>query len=46
VETSNVSAMTEMVDLIGTMRQLEGGQKVIQGYSEMLDLAIQTIAEV
>ncbi|MEJ2611293.1 MAG: flagellar hook-basal body protein [Candidatus Thiodiazotropha sp.] len=46
IETSNVSAMKEMVDLISTMRQLEGGQKVIQGYSEMLDLAIQTIAEV
>ncbi|MES9978934.1 MAG: flagellar basal body rod C-terminal domain-containing protein, partial [Candidatus Thiodiazotropha sp. 6PLUC5] len=46
LETSNVNAMTEMVDLITVMRQVEGGQKVIQGYNEMLDLAIQTIAEV
>jgi flagellar basal-body rod protein FlgG len=46
VETSNVNGMNEMVDLIATMRQLESGQKVIQGYSEMLDLAIQTIAEI
>ncbi|MES9851144.1 MAG: flagellar hook-basal body protein [Candidatus Thiodiazotropha sp. L084R] len=46
LETSNVNAMTEMVDLITVMRQVEGGQKVIQSYNEMLDLAIQTIAEV
>lgn len=46
IETSNVNGMSEMVDLIATMRQLEGGQKVIQGYSEMLDLAIQTIADI
>lgn len=46
VETSNVDGMKEMVDLIATMRQLEGSQKVIQGYSEMLDLAIQTIADI
>ncbi|MEW8691984.1 MAG: flagellar hook-basal body protein [Candidatus Thiodiazotropha endolucinida] len=46
IETSNVNGMNEMVDLIATMRQLEGGQKVIQGYSEMLDLAIQTIADI
>jgi flagellar basal-body rod protein FlgG len=46
IETSNVNGMTEMVDMITTMRQLEGGQKVIQGYNEMLDLAIQTIAEI
>lgn len=46
VETSNVNAMGEMVDLISTMRQLESGQKVLRGYDEMLDLAIQTIAEI
>lgn len=46
VETSNVNGMKEMVDMIATMRQLEGSQKVIQGYSEMLDLAIQTIADI
>jgi flagellar basal-body rod protein FlgG len=46
IETSNVNGMDEMVDLIATMRQLESGQKVIQGYNEMLDLAIQTIAEI
>lgn len=46
VETSNVSGMKEMIDMIATMRQLEGGQKVIQGYGEMLDLAIQTIADI
>jgi flagellar basal-body rod protein FlgG len=46
IETSNVNGMNEMVDLIATMRQLEGSQKVIQGYSEMLDLAIQTIADI
>ena len=46
LETSNVNGMNEMVDLIATMRQLEGSQKVIQGYSEMLDLAIQTIADI
>jgi flagellar basal-body rod protein FlgG len=45
LEASNVSAMHEMVDLMSVMRQLEGGQKVIQGYSEMMDLAIQTITE-
>lgn len=46
IETSNVNGMHEMVDMIATMRQLEGSQKVIQGYSEMLDLAIQTIADI
>jgi flagellar basal-body rod protein FlgG len=46
IETSNVDAMSEMVDLITTMRQLEGSQKVIQGYNEMLNLAIQTIADI
>ncbi|WP_316369637.1 flagellar hook-basal body protein [Candidatus Thiodiazotropha sp. CDECU1] len=46
IETSNVNGMDEMVDLIATMRQLEGAQKVVRGYNEMLDLAIQTIADI
>jgi flagellar basal-body rod protein FlgG len=46
IETSNVNGMNEMVNLIATMRQLEGGQKVVQGYNEMLDLAVQTIADI
>ncbi|MCG8313065.1 MAG: flagellar hook-basal body protein [Pseudomonadales bacterium] len=46
VETSNVNGMHEMVNLISTMRQLEGSQKVIQGYNDMMDLAIETIADI
>ena len=46
VETSNVNVMSEMVDLISTMRQVESGQKVLRGYEEMMDTAIRTIAEV
>ncbi|ODB85647.1 hypothetical protein A3194_12495 [Candidatus Thiodiazotropha endoloripes] len=46
LETSNVNGMHEMVHLISTMRQLEGSQKVIQGYNDMLDLAIETIADI
>ncbi|HHJ13916.1 MAG TPA: flagellar hook basal-body protein [Gammaproteobacteria bacterium] len=46
IEASNVNVMSEMVELISTMRQIESSQKVLRGYDEMMDVAIRTISDV
>ena len=45
LETSNVSSMDEMVRMIETMRHFESAQRVVQGYDEMLDIAIRKLGE-
>lgn len=45
LETSNVSSMEEMVRMIETMRHFESTQRVVQGYDEMLDIAIRKLGE-
>lgn len=45
LETSNVVAMDEMVNMISTMRHFEINQHVVKGYDDMLDTAIQTLGE-
>ncbi len=46
LETSNVVAMDEMVKMISTMRELEMTQRMVKGYDEMLETAINTLGEV
>ncbi len=46
VEASNVNVMSEMVDLMSIMRQIESNQKVLRGYDEMMDVAIRTISDI
>lgn len=46
VEASNVNVMSEMVDLMSTMRQIESSQKVLRGYDEMMDIAIRTLSDI
>jgi flagellar basal-body rod protein FlgF len=45
LENANVSPAKEMVDLIQTMRHFESTQKLIQGYDEMMGLAIKKLTE-
>jgi len=45
VESSNVSSMTEMVQLVQTMRHFEAGQRVVQAYDEMLDKAFRKLGD-
>lgn len=45
LESSNVSAMDEMVQLIRTMRHFETMQKVAQGYDELLGTAIRKLGD-
>jgi flagellar basal-body rod protein FlgG len=45
VETSNVTSMTEMVELVETMRHFESGQRVVQAYDEMLDKAFRKLGD-
>jgi flagellar basal-body rod protein FlgG len=45
VESSNVSSMTEMVQLVETMRHFEAGQRVAQAYDEMLDKAFRKLGD-
>ena len=45
LETSNVEVMEEMVNMMATVRHFEATQHVIQGYDEILNTAIETIAE-
>lgn len=44
-EASNVDSMTEMVKMIETMRHFESGQRVVQGYNDMLEKTIRTLGE-
>lgn len=45
LESSNVSSMHEMVQLIQTMRHFEAMQKVATGYDEMIGSAIRRLGE-
>jgi flagellar basal-body rod protein FlgF len=45
VETSNVSAATEMVRLVDTMRHFESTQKVLQARDEMLEHALRKLGD-
>lgn len=45
VESSNVSTMSEMVQLIQTMRHFESIQKVVQGYDELLGLSVRKLGD-
>lgn len=44
-EASNVDSMAEMVRMIETMRHFESGQKLVQGYNDMLERSIRTLGE-
>lgn len=46
LESSNVSSMHEMVQLMETMRHLESMQKVALGYDEMLGTAIRRLGDI
>lgn len=45
LESSNVSSLTEMVDLMQTMRQAEATQRAAHAYDEALEMAISTLGE-
>jgi flagellar basal-body rod protein FlgG len=45
VESSNVSSMTEMLQLVETMRHFEASQRVVQAYDEMLDKAFHKLGD-
>ena len=45
LEASNVISMDEMVRLIETMRHFEAGQKIVQGYDELLEKALRKFGE-
>jgi len=45
LESSNVTSMNEMVNLIETMRHFESGAQVIKNYDEMMGSAIKTLGE-
>ena len=45
LESSNVSSLTEMVDLMQSMRQAEAAQRAAHAYDEALEMAISTLGE-
>lgn len=45
LEASNVISMDEMVRLIETVRHYQAGQKIIQGYDELLEKALRKFGE-
>lgn len=45
LEASNVVAMDEMVRMIETMRSFEFSQKIMHGYDDMLDKAINVLGQ-
>jgi flagellar basal-body rod protein FlgG len=45
IESSNVSAMNEMVKLVETMRHFEASQKIVQASDEMLEKALRKLGE-
>lgn len=45
LEASNVISMDEMVRMIETMRHFESGQKIVQGYDELLEKALRKFGE-
>lgn len=46
LETSNMSIVTEMVNMIAIQRQYESNQKVITTFDESLDIAVNQIGKV
>lgn len=46
LETSNVSIVSEMVEMISVSRQYEANQKLIQTYDSSLDIAVNQIGKV
>ncbi|MCC5909639.1 MAG: flagellar hook-basal body protein [Clostridiaceae bacterium] len=46
LETSNVNAIQEMVQMISSLRNYESNQKVVQAYDEMLQRAVNDIGKV
>lgn len=45
LEMANVTTMDEMVKMLETVRHFEASQRVLQGYGDMLDSSIRTIAD-
>ena len=45
LEVANVTSMNEMIKMIETMRHFETSQKLLRGYDNMLDRAINVIGE-
>jgi len=45
LETSNVSSAQEMIDLMQTMRHFESQQKVLQGYDDLLGIALHKLGD-
>ena len=45
LENSNATSTLEMTGLVQAMRHFEGMQKVLQGYDEMLGLAVRKLSE-
>lgn len=46
LETANVIPMQEMIRMIETVRHFEAGQRLMRGYDNMLDRAINSLGEV
>ena len=46
LETSNVSIVSEMVEMISVSRQYEANQKLIQTYDSSLDIAVNQLGKV
>ena len=46
LETSNVSIVSEMVEMISVTRQYEANQKLIQTYDSSLDIAVNQLGKV
>lgn len=45
LEAANVTSMSEMVRMIETMRHFEGSQRLLRGYDDMMDRAINLLGE-
>jgi flagellar basal-body rod protein FlgF len=45
LEGANVNSLTEMVDLIATLRHAEAAQRVMQAYDEAMQTALTTLGE-
>lgn len=45
VEAANVTSMNEMVHMIETMRHFESSQRLLRGYDDMMDRAINLLGE-
>lgn len=46
LETSNVSIVSEMVEMISVSRQYEANQKLIQTYDSSLDIAVNRLGQI